>query len=207
MALGPTLERVSSQEVTQDVTEDVTQEPVYPEAKVVSYDHSWPEQFAAWRADLRPVMDEDWLVEHIGSTSVPGLAAKPVIDLAARIPLALSQPGESADAWRDALVEIGWTRPRALGDHEVTMQLQDGVRVAIAHLFTAEQWPTAHLRLFAGWLQHDEQDRDRYAALKLGLVDDGTWGGAYTAGKRAFVEEIVAKARAAAGLNPVVDLG
>ena len=50
--------------------------------EVVEYDEAWPVRAAAARADLISLRVFD-AVEHIGSTSVPGLAAKPVIDLMA----------------------------------------------------------------------------------------------------------------------------
>ena len=50
--------------------------------EVVEYDDAWPVRAAAARADLISLGVFD-AVEHIGSTSVPGLAAKPVVDLMA----------------------------------------------------------------------------------------------------------------------------
>jgi GrpB-like predicted nucleotidyltransferase (UPF0157 family) len=50
--------------------------------RVVDYDPSWPELFEALRATIwSAVSDVALAIEHVGSTSVPGLAAKPVIDL------------------------------------------------------------------------------------------------------------------------------
>lgn len=68
-----------------------------PEAhvEVVDYDPTWPDRFQAERALLEPLL-EPWLaglVEHVGSTAVPGLPAKPVIDLMALVvSLEASQP-------------------------------------------------------------------------------------------------------------------
>ena len=58
--------------------------------EVVEYDEAWPVRAAAARADLISLGVFD-AVEHIGSTAVPGLAAKPVIDLMA----AAASPGRS----------------------------------------------------------------------------------------------------------------
>ncbi|GGU38078.1 GrpB family protein [Nocardioides albus] len=74
---------------------------------------------------------------------------------------------------------------------------------AILHLFTTDQWPTAHLRLFANWLRSHDADRDAYASLKSGLVGSGVWGSEYTVAKRAFVNDVVNRARAARGLGAV----
>src|SRR5213594_3261033 len=65
--------------------------------EIVPYDASWPRLFEEERNNLREVI-APWLVgpiEHIGSTAIPGLAAKPVIDIMAVV--------ESLDASRPAL--------------------------------------------------------------------------------------------------------
>ena len=53
-----------------------------PPAAVVDYDPAWPTLFEEIRSRVEPlVADLDGWVEHVGSTSVPGLAAKPIIDI------------------------------------------------------------------------------------------------------------------------------
>ncbi|MEO8602674.1 MAG: GrpB family protein [bacterium] len=60
---------------------------------VVDYDPAWPAVFEQLRARLRPALsDPAWRIEHVGSTSVPGLAAKPVIDLSVVVPAANALP-------------------------------------------------------------------------------------------------------------------
>lgn len=149
-------------------------------------------------AQLTSAPGPSWVVEHVGSTSVPGLAAKPVIDLALRRP-----DGWSADDVALALTDAGWTRPVAVGDHTATFLLLDGVRSAIGHVFTAQQWPQAHVRLFAQWLREHPADRDAYGELKRTLVAAGVWGSPYTTAKGAFVLDVVNRARRAGGLPPV----
>jgi hypothetical protein len=75
------------------------QAPVF----VVPYDQSWPSRFEAERAVLQPVLTP-WLVadiEHIGSTAIPGLVAKPIIDIMAPV-----ESVESARAALPALTEL-----------------------------------------------------------------------------------------------------
>ncbi len=162
------------------------------------YDVGWTQRYVETSTRLREMLGPGWLTEHVGSTSVPGLLAKPVIDLALRIPEGTRLPETGA-----AFLQTGWTEPRALGDHSAAFLLAGSVREAIAHLFTSEQWPVAHVRLFADWLRTHEEDRARYAALKGGLVAEGTWGEDYTDAKGTFVLEIVNRARAARALQPV----
>ena len=93
-----------------------------------------------------------------------------------------------------------------LGDHEAIFLLGDGVRLAIAHLFTTEQWPDAHLRLFSNWLRAHDADRDAYADLKQELVIAGVWGSDYTRAKAKFVEDTVNRARTVRGLHPITHI-
>lgn len=173
----------------------------YPAERVVSYDAHWPSAYRDFAAGLLHVLGPGWEVEHVGSTSVPGLVAKPVIDLALRLPTE-----QSVTQAAEGLVRAGWTTPVSLGDHWVTFHLQAGVRTGIGHIFTADHWDLAHVRLFARWLREHPDDRDHYAQLKADLVDSGVWGGDYTAAKTRFVQEIVNRARTQDGLPPLAHL-
>ncbi|WP_292697288.1 GrpB family protein [Microbacterium sp. 69-10] len=51
---------------------------------LVDYDPDWSRQFDDAAAELRAAGDPTWTIEHIGSTAVPGMMAKPVIDIAVR---------------------------------------------------------------------------------------------------------------------------
>lgn len=168
----------------------------YPAERLAPYSAAWAGLYAQISSDLLKVLGSDWLVEHVGSTSIPGLVAKPVIDLALRLPE--SREKGDADA---SLMRAGWTASVVVGDHRATYLLNDhGVRVAIGHIFSTGQWPDAHLRLFAMWLRTHPDDRDRYGHLKTALVADGMWGSDYTTAKASFVLDIVNRARASRGL-------
>lgn len=172
----------------------------YPSVGLVEHDPSWASQFAAARDSLVAVLGPDWTVEHIGSTAVPGLLAKPVIDLAVRVP-----SGATLTSYDGALAAAGWVEVRSsVTTHDVRMRLDGTIRTHIAHFFGADDWETAHQRLFVAWLLAHDDDRDRYAALKASLRAAGTWGRAYTDAKGHFVQEVVDRARAERGLPPVV---
>ena len=56
---------------------------VRPSLRLVPYDHAWPTQFAAEADRLRPALGSVAVaIEHVGSTAVPGLYGKPVLDIA-----------------------------------------------------------------------------------------------------------------------------
>ncbi|TQM62899.1 GrpB family protein [Humibacillus xanthopallidus] len=170
----------------------------YPDARLVAPDPAWPRRYAVLVDALGRALGPDWALEHVGSTSVPGLVAKPVIDIAIRIP-----PGVSVDDASSLLAPVGWSDAVAVGDHWAVFLLDDGVRLAIGHLFEADRWPEAHVRLFAQWLRRHPADRERYAELKTSLVAAGVWGEGYTDAKVGFVRGVVERARAAHGLPPV----
>jgi GrpB-like predicted nucleotidyltransferase (UPF0157 family) len=165
-------------------------QPRYPSAGLVPYDPAWPVRYVELAGSLQQVLGDHWQVEHIGSTSVPGLLAKPVIDLAVRIP-----EQETVHDNLRAFATAGWTGMTPLPTHQALFQVDhDGTRRAIAHLFPADRWPTASQRVFPAWLRAHPADRDAYANLKQTLRCGGLWGHDYTNAKAAFVQHICAKA-------------
>lgn len=173
----------------------------YPTARVVPWDIGWLLDYRALADRLVRSLGDGWLVEHVGSTSVPLLPAKPVIDVALRMPA-----GVELHQVAEIFSSLGWDGPVVVGDHAALFLLGRGIRVAIGHLYTPEQWPTAHIRLFAQWMREHPRDREAYAALKTGLVSTGVWGPGYTDAKTAFVLAVVNRAREATGLEAVRDL-
>lgn len=79
--------------------------------EVVDYDEQWPVQFEVLRERYEIALDGVPMVsiEHVGSTSVPGLAAKPIIDIDIVV------PEEAVDAGVSALVAIGYEPVGGLG--------------------------------------------------------------------------------------------
>lgn len=161
--------------------------PIY----LVPYDPSWPARFAEERAALAQVLSP-WLagpIEHIGSTAVPGLVAKPVIDIMAAV--------ASLDASRPALatlealhyVYFPW-RP----EFHWLCKPSDDVRTHHLHLvpFGSALW---HERLrFRDRLRSDAVVAAEYAALKLALAARYEFDReAYTDAKEPFVRRVLAE--------------
>jgi GrpB-like predicted nucleotidyltransferase (UPF0157 family) len=159
--------------------------------EVVPYQPDWPRRFAAEKARLQELL-APWLdggIHHIGSTAVPGLAAKPIVDMMADV---ISY--EESRAAYEPLLAAGW---------ESTPH-----RPGIAHHFSKPGFglhltePGSDLwreRLaFRDALRADPELAAEYEALKLSLArehpDDGS---AYTNGKR----ELVGRVLAGAGLT------
>ncbi|AGZ39662.1 GrpB family protein [Actinoplanes friuliensis] len=143
---------------------------------------------------LAPLFAE---IEHVGSTAVPGLPAKPVIDLMASLE-------DLDDVNDDALETLGYRMVRTDMPERLFYRREDYDSTAYhLHVVTAESWPTRNERLLRDHLLDHPADRDRYAALKRELMDAHGPGDAYTRGKTALIQELTDAARAERGLPSV----
>lgn len=166
---------------------------------LVGYDPTWPEQFERIARGIRAHGDADWTIEHIGSTAIPGIRAKPIIDLAVRV-----RDLDDFETHSPALQAAGWRRGSAVRSHPVMIREADGMRSAIAHFFTADEWDAVHQRLLRDWLLAHPDDADRYSHAKCDAVAAAARGtSTYNAAKTPVIQEIVDRARAARGLPSV----
>lgn len=134
---------------------------------VVPYDPSWPAAFLTWRRRIADVLGAAALsVEHVGSTSVPGLPAKPVIDVQVTVPDFDDEP-----AYVPALASVGLQlRSRDL-QHRYLRPFPGRPRTVHVHVSTpGSAWERDHL-LFRDYLRTHDDARDAYGRLKLHLVE------------------------------------
>lgn len=159
--------------------------------RLQSYDPQWPSQFAVLHARLWPAVAHiATAIEHVGSTSVPGLAAKPVLDIDIIIPNA-----EALPATIDALATLGYQHRGDLGiTGRAAFRLPEPTRTH--HLYVCPTDSIAlrnHLAL-RDHLRRDPNARDAYSQLKLNLAtrypNDMD---AYIAGKTDFILNILAQ--------------
>jgi len=156
---------------------------------VVPPDGTWRQSGEHERRLLDSVL-APWLVapvEHVGSTAVPGLAAKPILDLQAAVN-DLDCAGDVAAA----LAPAGWHQvPPELDGRpwrRLLVKAEGDRRVAHLHLmwFAHARW--REQLLFRDALRADVELARRYAAVKLALAKQHTYDReAYTAGKAAFI--------------------
>ncbi|KYJ96898.1 GrpB family protein [Microbacterium sp. p3-SID338] len=166
---------------------------------LVPSDPSWPQRFEEFASSMRTAGADDWIIEHIGSTAIPGMSAKPVIDLAVRM-----ETGEQFGVRRPTLEAAGWRTGSGVRTHPVMIRESAGERLAIAHFFPAAEWDLAPQRLLRDWLRTHPADAERYERAThdaARVAADGVCS--YNAGKTAVIQEIVNSARAARGLEPV----
>lgn len=167
---------------------------------LAAYDPAWPSLFEALADGIRSVADPEWVIEHIGSTAVPGMRAKPVIDLAIRV-----RDHDDFERHRLALEDAGWVVGSSVTTHPVMVRESDGIRSAIAHFFTAAAWETVNERILRDWLRENPADAARYAHAKCDAVAAAARGSSsYNAAKTPVIQELVDAARRARGLPSVL---
>jgi GrpB-like predicted nucleotidyltransferase (UPF0157 family) len=158
------------------------------EIELVPPDPAWPERFAVERAKIVAALGAKAIrVDHIGSTSIPGLAAKPIID----IDLSIKDADHEEDYLPDLIAAGYQLRVREPG-HRMMRSPNLGVHV---HCCTTDSdWERRHL-LFRDWLRYDQADRVAYGELKNELAQqDWTDMTAYAEAKSALIREITARA-------------
>ena len=135
------------------------------EIKVVPPDPTWPAKFAIEREKILTALGVKAVrVDHIGSTSVPGLAAKPIID----IDLSVLDVDREEHYLPDLIAAGYQLRVREPG-HRMVRTPDLGVHV---HVCTAgSDWERRPL-LFRDWLRHDQSDRAAYNSLKNQLAQE-----------------------------------
>ena len=170
--------------------------------RVVPYDPGWPGRFEAEAARLRVALGGTALaVEHVGSTAVPGLAGKPVLDVAIAV-----ASDAAADACIAPLEALGYEHRGPYGeDPRRRYYVRDvsAARVAQIHLYVmpAAAW---HEKLaFRDALRADPALAAAYAAEKLRVAEAVGWDkAAYSLAKGPFVERVLAGLRAGQHTDP-----
>jgi GrpB-like predicted nucleotidyltransferase (UPF0157 family) len=129
-------------------------------------------------------------IEHAGSTSVPGLAAKPIIDIVVAVADASAE-----DAWLPAMEAGGyWLRLRESEPWAHRMLKGPGADINL-HVYSAGCPEIDRMLMFRDWLCRAEADRELYARTKLALAaKQWTHVQNYADAKTAVVEETMARA-------------
>jgi GrpB-like predicted nucleotidyltransferase (UPF0157 family) len=168
---------------------------------VVPYDPSWPQTFARLRDIYARVLDGvATAIEHVGSTAVPGLSAKPIIDIDVVIPSREDLP-ETARR----LGTLGYR----LGQSDVpSRESFERDSFDVPRDGSGRDWPLHNLYVcpvgsrelrrhlaFRDWLRAHPDDAAAYARLKQRLARQFRHDrDAYVEGKRALVERVLAQA-------------
>lgn len=134
---------------------------------VVAYDATWPERFEHWRARISAGLGARALaIEHVGSTAVPGLCAKPIVDIQISV---VDQEDESAYA--PALAGVGLQLSSRDSLHRYLRPFPKRPREVHAHVCSAGSvWEREHL-LFRDYLRFHPQAASAYGEAKRQLAD------------------------------------
>lgn len=158
---------------------------------VVAYDPTWPQTFKTAKAQiLQAVAPHVQSVHHVGSTSVPGLAAKPIIDILVGV-----CDWTEARAAIAPLQRIGWEfrGPRGiLRRHYFAIRLPDGRRTHHLHMLELTSTHYADMLAFRNHLRTHPAAANQYATLKRRLATrPEPHPGAYQQSKAPFIHRIL----------------
>jgi GrpB-like predicted nucleotidyltransferase (UPF0157 family)/GNAT superfamily N-acetyltransferase len=167
-------------------------EPLGGRVVIVDYDPQWTELFEREAARIRAVLAARALrIEHVGSTSVPGLPAKPVIDMVLVVTDSADEtayaPALAATGYRLHVREAHWYEHRMFKGPDTDINL---------HTFSAGCSEIDRMVMFRDWLRVHPADRELYARTKLALAQrEWTFVQTYADAKTAVIHRIMARAR------------
>ena len=162
--------------------------------EIVDYDPGWPGAYEMEAVRIRSTLGERVVrLEHAGSTAVPGLPAKPIIDIVLEVPDSSDEdayvPAMEAAGYRLRGREPEWFEHRLLKGPDRDIHL---------HTFSAGCEEVDRMLLFRDWLRANTADRDLYVRTKRQLASQHwTYMQQYADAKTAIVKEIMARAEAA----------
>ena len=155
------------------------------------YDPEWPALYEREAARIRSILGERVrLLEHVGSTSVPGLSAKPIIDMVLAVPDSSDEPNYASDLEGAGYIvrirEPDWFEHRLFKGPDTNINL---------HTFTEGCPEIDRMVGFRDWLRTHDEDRDLYERTKQELAArEWRFVQHYADAKSEVVEGIIARA-------------
>ena len=133
---------------------------------LADYDPGWPALFEREAARIRDALGDTVVrLEHTGSTSVPGLAAKPIIDITLIVPDSSDEaayvPQLEAEGYTLRIREPDWHQHRLLKGPDTEVNL---------HVFSVGSLELERMVGFRDWLRAHPEDRDLYERTKRELA-------------------------------------
>jgi GrpB-like predicted nucleotidyltransferase (UPF0157 family) len=166
-------------------------EPLTKPIEIREYDPEWPALYAREEARLRSILgDRVVRVEHAGSTSVPGLPAKPIVDIVLEVPDSAEEsayvPDLEAAGYRLTVREPDWFEHRLFKGPDTNVNV---------HVFGAGCDEVDAMLRFRDHLRTSDADRGLYARAKRDLAArDWKYVQQYADAKTEVVREILARA-------------
>lgn len=165
---------------------------------LVEYDPEWPHHFQSEVHCIQAALGDRALrIEHTGSTAVPGLPAKPVIDIV----LAVADSAQEAE-YVPPLERAGYQLQIREPDWYEHRLLQKAAPEVNLHVFSMDCPEIERMLAFRDWLRITPGDRDLYAHCKRDLAQrQWKYTQDYADAKTAVIEEILTRARNSAKAN------
>jgi GrpB-like predicted nucleotidyltransferase (UPF0157 family) len=166
-------------------------QPLTKPIEIREYDPEWPALYAREEARIRSILgDRVVRIGHAGSTSVPGLPAKPIVDIVLEVPDSAAEdayvPALEAGGYRLSIRKPEWFEHRLFKGPDTNINL---------HVFSAGCEEVGAMLRFRDHLRSHETDRELYAAAKRELAArDWKYVQQYADAKTAVVREILARA-------------
>lgn len=163
--------------------------PCMRKVEVVPYNPGWPRMFEDEADRLRPVLESKLLrLHHIGSTSVPGLAAKPIIDILAEV-----EDITKLDNLNEHMIAAGYTPKGEFGisGRRYFFKGNDERHTVHIHAFEVGHTEIRRHLLFRDYLRAQPDTAKRYAERKRSLAEHFPYDvEGYTDGKDDFIHEV-----------------
>jgi GrpB-like predicted nucleotidyltransferase (UPF0157 family) len=167
-------------------------QPLTKPIEIREYDPQWPTLYEREEARIRAILgDRVARIEHAGSTSVPGLPAKPIIDIVLEVPDSADEPAYVPDleaaGYPLRIREPEWFEHRLFKGPDTNVNL---------HVFSTGEDEVDKMLLFRDWLRANAADRELYAAAKRELAArDWKYVQQYADAKSAVIREILGRAQ------------
>jgi GrpB-like predicted nucleotidyltransferase (UPF0157 family) len=166
------------------------------EVRLVAYDPRWPEQYAAEAARVQAALPTGMVlsIEHFGSTAIPGLMAKPIIDILVEV-RSVQEAHEVAVQPLEAIGYAFWSDNPRRDRMFFVKGLPPAAPHRTHHIHIMESGNDMREQLlFRDYLRTHPSEALRYGSLKLELMTQfRNDREAYTAAKSAYVKDVLAR--------------
>ena len=181
-----------TEEQIRRVTVGLTPKQDSGKVVLVDYDPAWPVLFIRENKRIKSALGAKAIsIEHVGSTSVPGLPAKPIVDI-----LLVVDSSADEKSYLPVLEAAGYVlRIREPDWHEHRMFKGPDTNIDL-HVFSRGDEEIERMLIFRDWLRENPADRDFYLRTKRELArKDWNYVQNYADAKSKVVESIIARAR------------
>ncbi len=164
------------------------------EVKVVPYSHDWPRLYQLEVVELRKVLGNEIVSTfHIGSTAIPGMMAKPIIDILLEV-----KSIAKIDDYNNDLMKLGYD-PRGEygipGRRYFSKNNTNDVRTHHVHAFQSGDIGLERHLAFRNYMIAHPEDAREYAQLKLNLARVFPWDiDGYCKGKESYIDDMEKRA-------------